>query len=116
MIAVDERIERSVARQPEGEIERLVEEARAELAGCRAVIEELDQRIVALLAERVALGQKTAGLKRTAGLPILDPQREAEVIRRAVVAARAKGLPIESVRQIFWHIVGLSRRVQEESE
>ena len=97
-------------------VDRGVDEARAELASCRAKIEELDLRMIALLAERVALGQKTAGLKRTAGLPILDPQREAEVIRRAVAAARAKELPTESVRQIFWHIVGLSRRVQEEKE
>jgi len=104
VIAVDDRVD---AR---------VEEALAELAGCRKSIEELDLRIIALLAERVALGQQTAGLKRAAGLPILDPQREAEVIRRAVAAARAKELPTESVRQIFWHIVGLSRRVQEEKE
>ena len=97
-------------------VESRVEDALTELATCRAAIEELDQRIVALLAERIALGQKTAGLKRTAGLPILDPQREAEVIRRAVAAARVKGLPIESIRQIFWHVVGLSRRAQEEKE
>ena len=76
---------------------------------------DLDQGIIALLAERMALGQRTAGLKRAAGLPILDPRREAEVIRRAVVAARAKDLPTEPVRQIFWHIVGLSRRAQEET-
>lgn len=89
---------------------------RAELADCRTSIEALDLQIVALLAERIALGQRTAGLKRAAGLPILDPQREAEVIRRAVVAARAKQLPTEPVRQIFWHIVGLSRRIQEEND
>jgi chorismate mutase len=94
----------------------LAGDPRTELAGCRASIEVLDQQIVALLAERVALGQRTAGLKRAAGLPILDPQREAEVIRRAVVAARAKNLPTETVRQIFWHIVGLSRRLQEDAE
>ena len=104
MIAVEDGVEEEVAA------------ARSELAGCRSAIEELDLRIISLLAERVALGQRTAGLKRTAGLPILDPQREAEVIRRAVVAARAKDLPTEAVRQIFWHIVGLSRRVQEETE
>jgi chorismate mutase len=97
-------------------VDHRVEEARAELAECRSAIEQLDLRIIALLAERVALGQKTAGLKKTAGLPILDPQREAEVIRRAVAAARAKELPTESVRQIFWHIVGLSRRLQEEKD
>jgi chorismate mutase len=100
----------------EDDVEERVAAARADLAECRSAIEQLDLHIISLLAERVALGQQTAGLKRTAGLPILDPQREAEVIRRAVVAARAKDLPTEAVRQIFWHIVGLSRRVQEETE
>ena len=97
------------------EVERRVSDPLAELADCRTHIEEIDLKLVALLAERMALGQKTAGLKRAAGLPILDPRCEAEVIRRAVVAAREKDLPTEPVRQIFWHIVGLSRRAQEET-
>ena len=97
------------------EVERRVSDPLAELANCRTHIEEIDLKLVALLAERMALGQRTAGLKRAAGLPILDPGREAEVIRRAVVAAREKDLPTEPVRQIFWHIVGLSRRAQEET-
>ena len=105
MIAVADRVE-----------DEEIAAARSELAGCRSAIEELDQRIIALLAERVALGQRTRVLKQAAGLPILDPQREAQVIRRAVSAARERGLPIEPVRQIFWHIVGLSRRAQEETE
>jgi chorismate mutase len=84
-----------------------------ELAQCRGEIEDLDRRLVALLAERVTLGRRTAVLKTAAGLPILDPLREAEVIRRAVGNARAHGLPIEAVREIFWHVVGLSRRAQE---
>lgn len=87
----------------------------AELAQCRAEIEEIDQRLVELLAERVALGRKTATIKRAAGLPILDPQREAEVIRRAVTTAREHDLPVEAVREVFWHVVGLSRRAQEEA-
>jgi chorismate mutase len=66
-----------------------------------------------MLAERVALGRRTAALKREAGLPILDPQREAEVIRRAVAAAREQGLDPEPVREIFWHVVALARRAQE---
>ena len=97
-------------------VERRVSDPLAELADCRTHIQEIDLKLVALLAERMALGQRTAGLKRAAGLPILDPRREAEVIRRAVVAAREKELPTEPVRQIFWHIVGLSRRAQEETE
>jgi chorismate mutase len=88
----------------------------AELARCRMDIEEIDRRLVALLAERVALGGKTATLKRAAGLPILDPQREAEVIRRAVSTAREYDLPVEQVREVFWQVVGLSRRAQEEKK
>jgi chorismate mutase len=86
----------------------------AALAQCRSEIEELDRRLVGLLAERVALGRRTATLKRAAGLPILDPQREAEVIRRAVTTAREHDLPVEAVREMFWQVVGLSRRAQEE--
>lgn len=85
----------------------------ADLAECRTEIEALDRRLVALLAERVALGRRTARLKKAAGLPILDPQREAEVIRRAVATAREHDLPVEAIREVFWHVVGLSRRAQE---
>ena len=59
------------------EVERRVSDPLAELANCRTHIEEIDLKLVALLAERMALGQQTAGLKRAAGLPILDPRREA---------------------------------------
>jgi chorismate mutase len=88
----------------------------AALAQCRSEIEDVDRRLIALLAERVALGRRTALLKRAAGLPILDPQREAEVIRRAVVTAREHNLPVEAVREMFWQVVGLSRRAQEEAQ
>ncbi len=90
-----------------------IEDPLAELAACRSAIEDIDRRLIALLAERVALGRKTATMKRAAGLPILDPQREAEVIRRAATTARELELPEEAVRQIYWHVVGLSRRAQE---
>ena len=92
------------------------DDPRAELVRWRGRIEEIDQKLVALLAERVSIGLKTAELKRAAGLPILDPQREAEVIRRAVESAREHDLPGEAVREIFWHVVGLSRRAQEEEQ
>jgi chorismate mutase len=89
---------------------------RAALAECREAIEELDRRIVALLAERITVGKRTTALKQAAGLPILDPAREAEVIRRAVATARDHGIATEPVREIFWHIVGMSRRAQETAQ
>ena len=84
-----------------------------ELARCRGEIERIDNEIISLLAERLALGKRTGDLKRIAGLPILDPTREAAVIRRVTTAARESGLPPEPIREIFWQIVGMSRREQE---
>ena len=84
-----------------------------ELATLRRAIEEIDRQIVSLIGERLALAQRTGDIKREAGRPILDAAREAEVIRRAVNAARALGVPQEATREIFWRIVGMSRGVQE---
>lgn len=92
------------------------EEPSDELTQLRRDIEAIDRKLVELLAERIELGRRTGEIKREAGRPILDAAREAEVIRRAVTAARELGVPQEATREIFWHIVGMSRRVQEGGE
>ena len=86
---------------------------RDELRDCRNAIEVVDQRIVTLLAQRVALGLRAAEAKRAAGLPLVDPAREADVLRIVLVAARDNGLPAEPVERIFERIIELSRRAQE---
>jgi len=83
-----------------------------ELGRCRLQIESLDRELVGLLAKRVALSKEIGAMKKVAGLPTLDPAREAEVIRRAAGMAREAGLSDEKVRDIFWHVIGLSRAVQ----
>jgi chorismate mutase len=92
------------------------ENAKEELKRCREEIAKLDKDLVALLKKRVDLAMKTGALKREAGLPILDPGREATVIREAVETARTEGLSEEQVREIFWRILALSRSAQEEKE
>ena len=84
-----------------------------ELAKCRDEIAGIDREIVNLLRKRVDLGRRIGVLKREMGMPILDPGREAAVIRSAVEAAREAGLADEPVREIFWRILGLSRAAQE---
>lgn len=87
-----------------------------ELARRRRDLEALDRDLIALLGRRVEQSREIGALKRLAGLPTLDPAREAEVIRRAATMAREHGLPDEKVRDIFWHIIGLSREAQVEEE
>lgn len=82
------------------------------LGKCRQQIEAIDRELITLLAKRVALSKEIGAMKKVAGLPTLDPAREAEVIRRAASLARDTGLSDEKVRDIFWHVIGLSRAVQ----
>jgi prephenate dehydrogenase len=85
------------------------------LMECRNAIEVVDRRIVALLAQRVALGLRAATAKRDAGLPIADPAREADVFANVVAAADEQGLSVGAVRDIFQRIVAMSRRAQEDA-
>ena len=89
-------------------------DSAAELGRIRGEIERLDRQIVGLIADRVALARRVGPLKQALGMPILDPPREAAIVRRAGELARDAGLSDEDVRYVFWHLVGLSRRVQLE--
>jgi chorismate mutase len=84
----------------------------AGLEELRARIEQIDRGIIALISERVRLARSIGRVKRGDGLPILDPTREAAVIRRAVEIAREHHIDEEDIREIYWHLIGLSRRAQ----
>jgi chorismate mutase len=90
------------------------ERASSDLLRLRDEIERIDRALVKLIAERVELARSIGFQKRTAGLPTLDPAREAAIIRRSSTLAREAGLGEEDVREIFWHLVGLCRRAQLE--
>ena len=86
----------------------------AELEWLRSEINVVDQAIVDAFARRVATARRIGDLKEEAGQPVLDPSREAAVVRRAAERARQAGLDEEAVREIIWKLIGLSRRTQRE--
>jgi chorismate mutase len=45
-------------------------------------------------------------------MPVLDPGREAQVVRGAVERARELGLDEEMTRDIFWRIIAAARSAQ----
>jgi chorismate mutase len=83
-----------------------------ELEAVRAEIERVDEAIVFLIDERLRLARRVGELKRTAGLRVLDPSREAAVVRRAGALARDRGLDDEAIREVFWRLIEMARIAQ----
>ena len=83
-----------------------------ELDAVRAEIGRVDEAIVFLIDERLRLARRVGELKRTAGLRVLDPSREAAVVRRAGALARDRGLDDEAIREVFWRLIEMARSAQ----
>ena len=87
-----------------------------ELREARDLIDELDQELVTLLARRAELARRAARAKAGLGEGILDPTREARLVRERRRWATELGLDPESVSQIFHAILRFSRRLQSEGD
>ena len=82
------------------------------LADLRSAIESIDETIVRVIAERMALSRAVGRVKVATGQPIMDPAREAAVVARAASLARAVGLPEDEIRALYWRLIACSRRAQ----
>ena len=78
----------------------------------RKKIDEIDEKIVLLLKERMELCKNIGSVKRESGLPIKDHRREDEVYLHAMSKALECGLDPQKVEAIFKDIIALSVLVQ----
>src|SRR5690606_1022337 len=78
---------------------------RERLRQLRDEIAAVDDELVSLLARRLALAREIGEIKTSLGIPVLDPAREAEVVRRAAADARQHGVDPELVRAVLWRII-----------
>lgn len=79
------------------------------LARTRNAINDVDEALIQLLAERMRLARRAQALRKEGGMGGVDPGREAKVLRRAAELARKVGLPQEPVRDVFWRVVALCK-------
>ncbi len=88
-------------------------ELNIHIQSLRAQLDEVDREIVRALNKRARLVQELAALKREAGVPLYDPKREEEILRR--VAKENPG-PIydATVREIFEVIMHRIRDIESE--
>ena len=84
----------------------------ATLADLRARIDEINERLCRVLAERARLAAKIAAAKRALGRPIHDPEREREQLR-AVRDLTLDGVESDTLARIFETVLEESRRAQQ---
>ncbi len=84
------------------------------LGGLRKAIDAIDGQLVALLNERAALALEIGRWKRAHGLPLYDPVREAQVLRRVRKRARRCGGPLDEVAmtRLFERVIDEARQLE----
>ncbi|MSR22454.1 MAG: hypothetical protein EXR92_02750 [Gemmatimonadetes bacterium] len=102
------------AGQPSDPLAR--ENAERELETARSRITELDDRLIRTIGERRELVLAIGRLKAMLGLPVMDPRREAQVVRNAAARARDLGVDEEMTRDVIWRIIASARAIQEGRE
>jgi chorismate mutase len=83
----------------------------------RTRIDVIDEQLLRLLNVRVACAVEVGRLKHEAGLPIYQPEREAQVLERVRQSATALAGPLtaEAVVRIFERIIDEARRAEREA-
>lgn len=89
-------------------------EAHALLDEVRVRISGIDDELIRVIGERHDLVLEVARAKEVLGLPVMDPGREATVVRRAAEKARELGVDEEMTRDVIWRIIAAARSAQEE--
>ena len=79
----------------------------------RTEIDEIDRELLRLLNRRARLAMKVGALKRVAGLPCTDPERE-RVVLRTLQQANGGPLDTRAVAKLFRRIIQETRRVEAE--
>ena len=82
----------------------------------RSRIDVIDDQLVRLLNVRVACAVEVGRLKHEAGLPVYQPQREAQVLAKVRQSATELSGPLtaEAVVRIFERIIDEARRAERQ--
>ena|SRR5271165_3171131 len=79
----------------------------------RRKIDELDRQLVALLSERSQAAHEIGRLKKSAGMPIYEPDRERHVFEN--VRSQNRGpLHDRDLLRIYERIIDVMRQIQKE--
>jgi chorismate mutase len=80
----------------------------------RQEIDEINRKIIELLAKRFALSAKVAQIKKEQDLPIIDENRETQMYKQLEIWAKEREISPELVKKIFNLIVDEAYQQQKE--
>ncbi len=83
------------------------------LAAARVEIDAIDDKLVDLLVERVAVVGKVVVIKQEAGIAALLPERVEEVVARVCARAEAKGIPPDLAERIWRNLIDWTVQYEE---
>jgi 4-amino-4-deoxychorismate mutase len=84
-----------------------------EIAGLRQRIDEIDQSLITLLATRFELCLRIGALKEQASMPVMQPNRVAEVTQRMAQAATRLGVSPGFASGLWGSIIMEACRLEE---
>jgi chorismate mutase len=88
---------------------------KADLEDLRKRIDLLDESLVRLLNSRAACALEIGRLKREMGIPIYQPEREAEVLKN-VQAINTGPLDQDAIKRLFERIIDEARHLERIAE
>jgi chorismate mutase-like protein len=84
-----------------------------DISDWRKQIDELDRKLVELLSQRAHAAHEIGKLKRDAGMPIYEPDRERNVFNN-VRSINTGPLPDRDLLRIYERIMDVMRQIQKE--
>lgn len=87
-------------------------EAEWSLAECRRKIDGIDGQLRDLLNQRAGIVEDVVRAKEVLGMPVYEPKREADVVRKAT-SGNPGPLSEEAFRHIFEAIMQEMRQIQQ---
>ena len=81
----------------------------------RKKIDELDDQMIDLVVQRLAIAKEIGDIKETNGIEVIDPYRESQIINR--FAGKLAGtLEKKDITAIFEPVYSISKRLQKKSK
>jgi chorismate mutase-like protein len=80
----------------------------------RRRLDRLDDQIARLLGERFEICREVAVFKRANDIPMMQPDRVAEVRARYLARGHEAGLPVEFTDALFELLIGATCKLEDE--